>query len=388
MFSRRFCEMPQPNALARLMAAKRAAGRAVTDLTESNPTRSGLLFPSRTLKTAMHAAIGQPYDPDPRGLKAARRAIGDYYRQAGQNVAPESLFLTAGTSEAYAMLFKLLADPGDEILIPRPGYPLLAHLAGFENLGGVFYPQTYSDEHGWRIDLEVLSALVTPRTRAIVAVNPNNPTGAYLKRAELHALDELCRRHALALIVDEVFADYPAGADPARVTGVAGHTACLTFVLNGFSKLLALPQVKLAWIAVCGQAAVARAAAARLEVLLDFYLSVATPVQHAAAALLTGRGAIQPKVRARLATNADTLLARAAPSGRCRVLAREGGWYAVLEIRDACSDEGRALELLEHADTLIHPGCFYEFGREGFVVLSLLPRPREFAAGIERLVAT
>jgi alanine-synthesizing transaminase len=387
MFSKRFADTLRPNALARRLAEQRAAGHTLIDLTESNPTRVGLRFPSKSLKAAWRVAASQPYAPDPRGLKEARRAIAGYYADTGRSVDPENLFLTAGTSEAYAMLFKLLADPGDEILIPRPGYPLLAYLTGFEGLNGILYPLTHSPEQGWAIDVEVLSALVTPRTRAIVVVNPNNPTGSYIKIDELRALDEMCRHHELALIVDEVFADYPTGSDPRRVPGVAGNTACLTFVLNGFSKLLALPQVKLAWIAICGAADLAREVGARLEMLLDFYLSVSTPVQHAAAALLAGRDAIQHKVRARLEINATTLIARAERTGNCRVLVREGGWYAVIDIRDALTDETRVLELLARADTLIHPGYFYEFGREGFVVLSLLPRPELFRTGIDRMLA-
>ncbi len=386
LFSQRFQAGPEANELARRLAAKRAAGRAVIDLTESNPTRADLIFPPGMLSAAWAAATDRPYAPDPRGLEAARQALVEYHGAVGAAVGPEAFFLTAGTSEAYAMLFKLLADPGDEILIPRPGYPLLAYLAGFENMRGVFYPLTYRAERGWEIDLEVLAALVTPRTRAVVAVNPNNPTGSFLKTEELLFLDDLCRRRGMALIVDEVFSDYAAAPDVRRVRSIVGRTGCLSFALNGFSKLLALPQVKLAWMVLGGEGALVRAAAERLEMLLDFYLSVSTPVQHAARRLLEGRQVIQAQVRARLSANRAALEALVAPVGDCRVLACEGGWYAIVAIDDEVTDEDRALELLDRADTLIHPGCFYEFNREGYVVVSLLPRPEEFRTGIERLV--
>ncbi len=386
MFSRRIQESLQPNHLAQRLAARRAAGHAIIDLTESNPTRVGLIFPPEILVQAWAASALQPYAPDPHGPEEARGALARYYRLQGQTLDPRSLFLTAGTSEAYAMLFKLLADPGDEVLIPRPGYPLLEYLAAFEGLQGVFYPLGYHAEQGWRIDLEVLSALVTPRTRAVVAVNPNNPTGSFLKRDELRFLDDLCRSRQIALIVDEVFADYAVGSDPRRVTSVAGHTRCLSFALNGFSKLLALPQVKLAWIALGGEPAMVQAAAERLETLLDFYLTVSTPVQHAAATLLTGREAIQAQVRTRLAVNRKALQARTAQTENCRVLGCEGGWYAIVEIDDDVTDTARALIALERADTLIHPGYFYEFSKEGCVVISLLPETETFRSGIERLL--
>ncbi|MFZ1987235.1 MAG: pyridoxal phosphate-dependent aminotransferase, partial [Desulfatitalea sp.] len=323
------------------------------------------------------------YEPDPRGLPSARRAIADYYRGQGCTMDAERLFLTASTSDAYSLLFKLLADPGDEVLIPTPGYPLLAYLARFEGLAAVAYPLRYDELAGWTIDLEVLQALVTPRTRAVVLVNPNNPTGSYVKRAELGALDDICRRHALALVVDEVFADYAAAeAPPERVRTAVGQTRALTFVLNGFSKMVALPQVKLGWIAVGGEGALVRNACERLEALLDFYLSVSTPVQHAVEPLLGTRRPIQQQLSARIEENSRYLRDKVSQSAHSRMLLREGGWYAIVDIRDALGDEERVLRLLDQHNTLVHPGFFYDFNREGFVVVSLLPTPEVFRAGV------
>jgi hypothetical protein len=387
MFSQRIDWHAAPNALGELLARKRAAGQALLDLTQSNPTRVGLEYDRAAILSALARPGSLVYEPDPRGRPEALEAIAAYYRGLGCPLDADRLFLTASTSEAYGLLFKLLADAGDEVLIPTPGYPLLAYLARFEGLRAVSYPTRYDETNGWAIDLEVLQALVTPRTRAVLAVSPNNPTGAYLKPAELALLDELCVRRDLALVVDEVFADYAGPQAPRERLGtVAGRTRCLTFVLNGFSKLLALPQVKLGWIAVTGEERQARAAGQRLEALLDFYLSVAGPVQHAVEPLLSGRKAIQGQIIDRLDANEHWLRQQAAPTDHCRALRREGGWYAVLEIRDAQGDEARVLGLLERHDTLVHPGFFYDFRREGFVVLSLLPPPGIFQAGAAHLL--
>jgi aspartate/methionine/tyrosine aminotransferase len=388
MFSQRIDWHAPPNALSDLLARKKAAGRSLLDLTQSNPTRAGLNYDQEAILGALARPGALVYEPDPRGRPDALQAIADYYRGLGSPLDVDRLFLTASTSEAYGFLFKLLGDAGDEVLIPTPGYPLLAYLARFEGLRAVSYPTRYEEDSGWSIDLEVLQALVTPRTRAVLAVSPNNPTGAYLKPAERTALDDLCSRHGMALVVDEVFADYAGpAAPPAHLPTVAGRTGCLTFVLNGFSKLVALPQVKLGWIGIGGDAALAREAGRRLEALLDFYLSVASPVQHAVGALLAGRAAIQRQIIHRLDLNEGWLCAQAARSGQARVLRREGGWYAVVEIRDALNDEARVLGLLDRHDTLVHPGFFYDFHRDGFVVLSLLTPPETFQAGAARLLA-
>jgi alanine-synthesizing transaminase len=301
-------------------------------------------------------------------------------------VDTDALFLTAGTSDAYSILFKLLGNPGDEVLIPRPGYPLLTYLARLDSLRACFYPLRYDSAVGWSIDLDVLQALITPQTRAIVLIDPNNPTGSYVKQTEWKAIDAMCRRHDLALIVDEVFYDYGAGGAAGFMPAHPHRFESLTFVLNGFSKLIGLPQLKLAWIVVGGEDGLSSAARSHLETLLDFYLSVATPVQHAAERLLVRRHAIQQQILSRIEANSRFLEERIASTGNCHVLQREGGWYAVVDILDMVSDEVRVIQLLKHDNTLVHPGFFYDFNREGFVVVSLLPGEDIFRSGVSRLI--
>ncbi|MFZ0132866.1 MAG: pyridoxal phosphate-dependent aminotransferase [Desulfobacterales bacterium] len=386
MFSDRFDWNLPPNPLSRLLDDKKRAGETVLDLTESNPTRVGLAYPVDDILAALSRPASLTYTPDPRGLSTARRAIGNYYHERGVSIDTDALFLTAGTSDAYSMLFKLLGNPGDEILIPRPGYPLLSYLARFEGLQADAYPLSYDITKGWSIDLDVLQALITPRTRAIVLIDPNNPTGSYVKPAEWAALAALGRRHELALIVDEVFSDYAAGDSTDFLPQDLSRFKALTFILNGFSKSVGLPQVKMGWIAVGGKSAQARVARSRLETLLDFYLSVATPVQHATDTLLALRHAVQRQILCRIEANSRLLQERVARTGNCRVLRREGGWYAVVDILDAVSDEDRVLQLLANDDTLVHPGFFYDFNREGFVVVSLLPPEDTFRRGVSRLI--
>ena len=386
MFSARFEWHLPTNPLGRRLNTRRAQNLPVIDLTESNPTRVGLVFPEQQLLSALAKPGCMTYAPDPRGLSAARSAIADDYHRNGTAADPRTFFLTASTSEAYSMLFKLLANPGDEILIPRPGYPLLAYLAGFDNLRASAYPLRCDDAGGWRLDLEILEALITPRTRAVVVVNPNNPTGSYIGAQELNALDRICVAHDMALIVDEVFNDYPAPDAAATARSALNRTRALTFVLNGFSKMVALPQLKLAWIAVGGDRDLVAAAGRRLEIVLDFYLTVNTPVQLAVPEILAQRNAVQTRIQERLTANAGFLAGQLAASANMRLLRRDGGWYAVVEIIDQISDEERALRLLDRASTLVHPGFFYDFHREGFVVLSLLPGEPRFQEGIRRLI--
>ncbi|MEW6670299.1 MAG: pyridoxal phosphate-dependent aminotransferase [Thermodesulfobacteriota bacterium] len=387
MFSDRATWDIRPNPLSRLLEKKKAGGATIFDLTASNPTRAEFNYAGGLILGALARPDSLVYEPDPRGLLSARGAVREYYRELGCDIDPEAVFLTASTSEAYSVLFKLLGNSDDEILIPRPGYPLLSFLSIFENLRPVAYPLTYDAARGWSPDLEVLQALITPCTRAVVAVSPNNPTGSYLKQRELQELDTVCRRHDLALIVDEVFSDFQAAPKPGVVRTAGNRTTALTFVLNGLSKVAGLPQVKLGWIVVGGSADLAASARVRLEMLLDFYLSVSTPVQHAAGKLLQGRKEIQKQIVLRLEENSRFLSGQAARTGNCRLLEREGGWYAILEISDAVSDEDRVLQLLEKDNTLVHPGYFYEFDREGFVVVSLLTPVEAFQTGISRLIA-
>lgn len=387
MFSDRFNWDPSPNALSQILLDKRSRGETIFDLTQSNPTQADLEYDADDILAALSQTEAMTYAPDPRGLVKARRAIAQYYHDRGEHVDVDALFLTASTSEAYSMIFKLLANPGDEILLPRPGYPLISYLARFESLQPFSYPLRYDDAKGWSIDLDVLQALITSRCKAIVVVNPNNPTGNYLKQQELAALDQICRENRLALIVDEVFSDYHGARAPQEVPTAVNRAQALTFALNGFSKMLGLPQVKLGWIVCGGDPDLAKAAQPRLEMLLDFYLSVATAAQLAAPRLLGRRQEIQGQISARIAANSRFLEEQIARTSNCRVLVREGGWYAIIEIFDAVSDENRVLQLLERDHTLVHPGYLYEFDKEGIVVVSLLTPVETFRAGIYRLIS-
>jgi alanine-synthesizing transaminase len=386
MFSRRYNWGAPPTPFGRLLAEKRKTGNVIIDLSESNPTRVGFDYDERSLLSALSGDETLIYDPDPRGLSCARQAVADYYQDLGHPVDPGAVLLTPGTSEAYGYVFKLLADPGDEILVPGPGYPLLPYLAGFEGLACHSYPLRYGEGSGWFVDLDVLSALITDKTRAVVIVNPNNPTGSYVKKRELEQIDSLCSKSGVALIVDEVFSDFEAAAAPDRERTVVNRTRALTFVFNGVSKMLGLPQLKLGWMVVGGDGQLAKAALEGLEALLDFYLPVSTPVQLGLKRLLGGRSAIQGQIQARIAENSRLLASEAGRTRNCRVLDRQGGWYAVMEIRDGVSDEARALCLLREDHILIHPGFFYDFHREGVVVLSLLSEPAIFRQGVDRLL--
>jgi aspartate/methionine/tyrosine aminotransferase len=374
-----------PTRLAAALERRRAAGLPVLDLTESNPTRCGLVPDAAFVLGLFARSANLRYDPVAMGLPEARAAVSAYYGAKGVGLAADRVCLTASTSEAYAFLFRLLADPGDEVLVPRPSYPLLEFLAGLNDVRLVPYPLVYGDR-GWRIGLKNLRDAVGPRTRAVVAVSPNNPTGSFLRRNERDALVELCAAHGLALVADEVFADYafePEGDPPPTLAGTDG---ALTFVLSGISKVLALPQLKLAWIAASGPDDLLRDALGRLEVIADTYLSVATPIQRALPALLARRAEIQGRILARLQANRRTL-EDLSPGGPVEVLPVEGGWYAVLRLRGLRDEEAWAVTLLERDGVHVHPGYLFDFAEPGHIVMSLLPGEEVFAEGISRLLA-
>ena len=325
MFSDRFNWNLSPNSLSVLLQDKISRGETILDLTESNPTRIGLDYNYEEILAALSQPQSMIYEPDPRGLVKAREAIAEYYRDRGERVELDTIFLTASTSEAYSVLFKLLGNPGDEILIPRPGYPLISYLVCFEGLKAFSYPLRYDDQRGWSIDMDVLQALVNPKIKAIVILNPNNPTGSYVNQQELAELDAACRKHDTALIVDEVFSDFNATETPDQVRSVVNRSNALTFVLNGLSKIAGLPQVKLGWIVVNGDPDLSMPALMRLEMMLDFYLSSATPVQHAAKRLLYQRQAIQRQMFSRIDSNSRFLEEKLAKTSNMRLLVREGG---------------------------------------------------------------
>lgn len=383
MFSTRTAWSLEPNPLARLLTARRAAGAPLTDLTASNPTECGFDYDVAGILQALADPAQLHYAPTPRGSATARAAIAAYYAERGAAVDPAQIFLTAGTSEAYAWCFKLLADPGDAVLIPQPSYPLFDYLAGLESVQPLPYPLRYDGE--WHLDFPALEAAITPRTRAVVVVHPNNPTGSFLKRAEYGRLAEICRAHRLAIICDEVFADYAYAPDAARMPTPAGTGAVLTFTLNGLSKVAGLPQMKLGWIVVSGPPEARTGALARLEVIADTYLAVGTPVQLALPALLAGSRGLRAQIQGRVATNRRALDVALSGDLPAHALPAEGGWYAIVRLPAARSEEEWALALLERHNVLVQPGYFYDLPFAPALVLSLLPPPAVFAHGVAGL---
>jgi hypothetical protein len=384
MFSSRFHWDAPHNRLTELLAAKRARGARILDLTQSNPTRAGFVYPD-----AMRRAFDSPgvlrYDPAPAGAMAARLAVVEYYRQRGHPVEPERILLTASTSEGYSYLFKLLADPGDEVLVPQPSYPLFEYLARMESIVVRQYPLDYHG--GWTMDMEALSRAITERTRAVVLVNPNNPTGSYVKRGELEALARIAAARGIALISDEVFADYAFAADSRRVTSLAGVEECAAFAMSGLSKIAGLPQMKLGWIVVAGPAGARAEAMERLEWIADTYLSVGTPVQCAAAQLLEYGVEVQRQIRERTAANL-TFARQTLEGSALETLAVEGGWSVTIRVPRVRTEEEWCLELLERESVLVQPGYFYDFEDEAFLIASLLTEPAEFQEGIARMVSS
>lgn len=367
--------------LAQAVRQRRAQGLPVLDLTISNPTRCGFSVNAEALLTPLSAPGALEYEPQPFGRLQAREAVCAYYREHGAQLDPAQVCLTTSTSEAYTFLFRLLCNPGDEILIATPSYPLFDYLATLDDVRLVSYPLLY--EHGWHIEPGAVQARIGPRTRAIALVHPNNPTGHFTSASERAELQAICARHELALIVDEVFLDYPWGAAAARSFAQGPHPV-LTFALTGMSKIAALPQMKLSWVAVCGPAALREEARARLEVIADTFLSVNAPVQYALPGWLASCGTMQEQIRARVAQNLaalDRLLAGTAISR----LAGEGGWYAVLRLPALEPDEAFAQALLESAGVLVHPGSAFGFPAKGWIMLSLLADPETFSAAVNIL---
>lgn len=384
MFSSRTRWDLTPNALSAEAERARRDGRALFDLTETNPTRAGLAAAPETLALlARPAALA--YDPDPRGLAAARAAVAEDFARRGHRVDPGRVLLTASTSEAYGFLFKLLCDHGDAVAVPRPSYPLFDYLARLEGASVATYPLRWDGE--WHVLRGDVEAVLTDRTRALVVVSPNNPTGSFLKRDEADALLGLCAERGVALVADEVFADFGFGADHRRVTSVAGRDEALVFALGGLSKSCGLPQLKLAWTAVSGPAAARDEALARLEVIADTYLSVGTPVQQALPDLLRALPALQAPIAARTAANLAALRAALASAPSATLLVPEGGWCAVVRVPATASEDEWCLRLLREDGVLVQPGYFFDFEGEAFLVVSLLPREDVFAEGARRLAA-
>ena len=373
-FSQRTNWNTEESDLAREHRLRAAAGLPIADLTASNPTRCGFAY-DPALLTSLTNPRALDYDPQPRGLLSARRAVCAYYADHGVALTPEQIILTTSTSEAYSFLFRLLCDAGSEILVAQPGYPLFDFLAVLDDVKLKAAPLVY--DHGWQIDAEGFRRAITPQTRAIVLVHPNNPTGHFTKPWEAEELARLCREFDLALIVDEVFLDYSFGA--AQKSFTAGLEGVPVFVVSGLSKIAGLPQMKSAWIVAAGPEACT--ALDRLEVIADTFLSMNAPVQSAMSAWLEGREAIQRQIQARVSANLAELDRQLAQLPEISRLEGEGGWYAVLRIPALVPDEQTVLALLERG-VWVHPGYFFGMKDSGWLVLSLLTPENEFTRGV------
>jgi aspartate/methionine/tyrosine aminotransferase len=380
-----------PSAFAAQVAAHRASGRPLVDLSESNPTRCGLA-PAAALARALAAAARDPasarYEPDPRGDPEVRAAIAAYQSRRGANVSRDRILLTAGTSEGYAHLFRLLGDPGDHVHVPAPGYPLFEQIAALEGLAALPYPLVPPPGAvaRWRIDLDALAASLGPRSRAVVAIDPHNPTGSYVDPDDWASLRSIARERGLAIVADEVFADYAAPGVEAPAGALAGaDEGPLHFVLSGASKPLALPQWKIAWIGVGGPAALCDEAMARLEFAADAFLSVSPLLARALPALLAEREAIQRPIRARVARNREAL-ARALRADRACLLSAEAGWCAIVRA-EGCDEAAAVARLLDDDGVLVQPGALFDLdpAPAAHFVVSLLPEPADFDRGVEAL---
>jgi alanine-synthesizing transaminase len=416
MFSERTSWRLAQNRFTQAVEEVRASGAKMLDLTASNPTRVGLTYDSQTILAALGSPRALDYDPQAKGLLEARKAVSGYYReehfcaQRGCDVDADRIVLTTSTSEGYSFVFRLLCNAGDELLVPKPSYPLFEFLADLQDVKLVPYPLIY--DHGWQMDFPSLEKAATARTRGVVVVHPNNPTGSYVSESEQRLLNSFCRERGLALIVDEVFLDYaldmgstsgakalilgernrsaesaaPPKTEIGRAASFAWNQEVLTFTLSGLSKISALPQMKVAWLVTSGPDSVVAAATARLEVIADTYLSMNAPVQWAMPTLLEQRKDIQRQLMKRVGANLTELDRQLAQQKACSRLEVEGGWYVILRVPVTRTDEELAIELVREKRVLAHPGHFYDFVSDGYLVLSLIAPEGEFGAGIGRVL--
>ncbi len=390
----------------------RASGTKVLDLTVSNPTRAGLHFDEQAILVALASPRALDYDPQSKGLREARQAVAGYYREEHRidRLDQEQIVLTTSTSEGYSFVFRLLCNAGDELLVPKPSYPLFEFLADLQDVRLVPYPLIY--DHGWQMDFPSLEKAVTARTRGVVVVHPNNPTGSYVHRREVAMLNSFCRAHDLAVIADEVFLDYRLGdsrhgfgRNPRSLhrlgrddkhdkddsagrehASFVGNQEVLTFTLSGLSKIAALPQMKMAWVVTSGPRELVAAAMGRLEVIADTYLSMNAPIQWAVPSLLDQRKSVQRQLLERVRSNLAELDRQLAGQKACERLGVEGGWYAVLRVPVTRADEDLAIELVREKSVLVHPGHFYDFPRDGYLVLSLITPDNDFGEGISAVL--
>jgi alanine-synthesizing transaminase len=382
MFSSRTQWNMVPNHLSDLVAAKRQRGEIIIDLTESNPTRCGISYPENKILAALANESSLLYQPEPRGLLIARKAIAEYYATLGVTVNPEHILLTASTSEAYSFLFKLLCNAGDEVIVPQPSYPLFEYLCQLNDVALRYYRLAYDGE--WHIDFESLESVSTNRTRGLILVHPNNPTGSYLKQSEFDRVCAVAAEHQCAIIADEVFGSYNFSSDYHRASILTSNTSVLSFSLNGISKLLGLPQLKLSWIIIRGNSQHTDEVLNRLDIIADTFLSVNTPVQVALPKLLEQSQCIGKQIRTRVYSNYH-LLQRVFTDSRATVFQTEGGWYAILQLPQCYNDDEWAVELLHQQNILVYPGHFFDMKQKSCIVLSLLPPSDFFADALSRI---
>ena len=385
MFADRTAWNLKVNRLSEALAQHRAAGKPLLDLTVSNPTECGFEYDRGAILQALANPASLAYNPDPRGLPIARQAVAAYYAARAVEVPADSIILTTSTSEAYSFAFRALCNPGDEILIPEPSYPLFAFLADIQDVKLVRYPLDY--DYGWQINFHLLQQAISERTRGVIVVHPNNPTGHFTKPRELEKLNELCSARKLAIIADEVFLDFTLQPGQPPFT-FAQNDAALTFTMSGLSKISGLPQMKAAWLVASGLEPLRSQAFARLEIIADTYLSMNAPVQHALPALVEQRHRFQTQLLARLRKNLAELDRQLGTQKFCARLVLEAGWYAVLRVPATRSDEELAIALLRRENIYVHPGHFYDFSSDGFLIVSLITREEEFAEGVKLLLAT
>lgn len=380
MFSSRTGWRLKPNRLSAGLAELRQKKIPVLDLTESNPTRCGFAPPPECWLKPLSDPKNLLYEPSARGLLPARESVARYYAEKGVSLSPESVFLTASTSESYSFLLRILVNPGENILVPKPSYPLFDFLADVND--AELRPYSLRYDGVWTIDLHELEKAADQKTRAIILVTPNNPTGSFLKKPELERLNSLAKKNGIALIADEVFSDYALSCGPDRAGTLAGNEKTLSFTLSGISKILALPQMKLGWIIASGPEDPVREATARLEVLTDTFLSVNTPVQNALPFWLAKREKAQAQIRARTGKNFSFLKQQLQGAHPAELLNLEGGWYATLRLPKTQGEEEWCLEFLEKDRVYVHPGYFFDFHDEAYIVLSLLPEPPVFKKAV------
>jgi aspartate/methionine/tyrosine aminotransferase len=383
MFAKRTNWNLETNRLSAALAAHRAAGKPLFDLTISNPTECGFHYDEEAILDALRNPASLKYEPNPRGIVVARNAVAQYYAERGTAISIDDIFLTTSTSEAYSYAFRTLCNPDDELLIPEPSYPLFEFLADIQDVRLVRYPLIY--DHGWQIDFHTMEQAITPRTRGVIVVNPNNPTGHFCKPEEMRKLNEICASRELAIVADEVFLDFALKSE--QQASFAGNSGALTFTTSGLSKICGLPQMKAAWLIISGPNQRKVEAAARIEVIADTYLSMNAPIQWVLPTLLGQRREFQQQLIARVRENIAELDKQLAGQKSCNRLEVEGGWSAVIRVPATRSDEDLALALLSTKGVYVHPGHFYDFPSEGYLVVSLIIAEFEFIEGMSRVLA-